>query len=116
VPHPEIDVSYRAYGLTTLARHAKALMGQRRRYLVGADRSIIWLAIRLVQRSLMFNRITVKMFWLPLFEAAEHSAWWAGMVRENMYRGVVVHYFQMGCRDGKRLYGDHRHTGFKGAD
>ena len=62
-------------------------------------------AVRWLQRALMFNRFTSKRLWLPLFAAAER---WPGVARwmhENMYRGVIVHYFIVGVRDGNRRFG-----------
>jgi glycosyltransferase involved in cell wall biosynthesis len=105
VPHPEIDVSYRAYDLSTLLAQWQALRGPRRPYLMGADRSLLWLGLRHLQRRLMFNRLSVRALWLPLFAAAEVHPWVARLVHENMYRGVVVHYFQRGRADAGRQPG-----------
>lgn len=105
VPHPEVDISYRAYGLGTLLRHWRALSGPRREFLMGADRQLGGLVLRHLQRTVVFNRLTVPLIWLPLFSAAERQPWLARLVHENMYRGVIVHCFQMGCREGQRRYG-----------
>lgn len=106
VPQPELDVAYRAYDLATLVAHRGELMGPRKPFLMGADRSLAWLALRHVQRVVMFNRFTTRFFWLPLFNAAERMRWLASCMHENMYRGVIVHYFVVGCRDGRARFGD----------
>lgn len=105
VPHPEMDVAYRAYNLATLIQHRDELLGPRRPYLMGADRSMAWLTLRYLQRTVMFNRFTAKLLWLPLFNAAERVRWVASCMHENMYRGMIVHYFLLGCRDGRVRFG-----------
>lgn len=105
VPHPEIAVTYRDYDLGFLLSEARALRGPRREYLLEGDRSLARLAVRHVARTVLFNRVTVAAFWRPLFALAERSRLVAGLVREGMYRGAVVHYFLRGCREGDRRFG-----------
>lgn len=105
VPHPEIDVIYRDYGLAFLLAEAPRLRGERREYLMPGDRSLARLGARYLLRIALFNRVTVRVLWLPLFELAERSRWAASLVREGMYRGTVVHYFRRGCRDAERRFG-----------
>lgn len=104
VPHPEVAIAYRAYDPVLLWRHRRALRGARRPFLMGADRSLAWLTVRWLQRTLMFNRWTVRWAWLPLFEAAERHPLIGRWMTEKWYRGVVVHYFLMGCREGRRRF------------
>lgn len=106
VPHPEMDVAYRAYNLATLLACRDELTGSRRSYLMGGDRSLAWLALRYIQRTIMFNWFTTQFLWLPVFAAAERMRWLASCMHENMYRGVIVHYFIVGCRDGRARFGD----------
>ena len=105
LPHPEIDVAYRNYTPATLLANRRELTGARRQFLAGADRSMVWLVARWLQRALMFNRFTSKRLWLPLFAAAERRPRVARWMHENMYRGVIVHYFIVGVRDGNQRFG-----------
>lgn len=105
LPHPEIDVAYRSYTPATLLANRRELTGSRRQFLAGADQSMVWLVARWLQRALMFNRFTSKRLWLPLFAAAERRPRVARWMHENMYRGVIVHYFIVGVRDGHRRFG-----------
>lgn len=105
VPQPEVDIAYRAYNLATLVAHRAELLGSRKPYLMGADKSLLWLALRHAQRVLLFNRLTTRLFWLPVFNAAERMRWLAACMHEKMYRGVIVHYFIAGCRDGRARFG-----------
>lgn len=111
VPNPELDVAYRAYDIATLISYRDELSGPRQPFLMGADKSLVWLALRYLQRSIMFNRITTRFLWLPLFDAAERIRWLGSCVHENMYRGVIVHYFVMGCRDGRERFGERPSVG-----
>lgn len=105
LPHPEIDVAYRNYTPATLIANRRELTGARRQFLAGADQSMAWLVARWLQRALMFNRFTARHLWLPLFAAAERRPGLARWMHENMYRGVIVHYFIVGVRDGNRRFG-----------
>jgi len=100
VPEPEIDILYRVYDPRSLLANRAALAGPRRAYLSGGDRSLLRLTLRWGLRGALFNRVTVPGVWLPLFAAAERFPWVAALVHGNLYRGVVVHYFLKGCRDG----------------
>lgn len=102
VPHPEIDVAYRTYDFAWLAAHAAALSGERRRYLMAADRGVARLALRHALRVLFFNGLLVERLWLPLLRAGERHAWAAALARPGLYRGVVVHYFLRGLREARR--------------
>jgi glycosyltransferase involved in cell wall biosynthesis len=106
VPHPEVDVVYRAYDLGTLVKHWRALKGPRRAHLPPAEQNLSVLALRHLQRTLMFNRVTVRWLWLPLFAGAERASWLARLVHQNMYRGVIVHHFRQGCREGAQQFGN----------
>lgn len=105
VPEVEIDITYRVYDLATLWFRRSELTGSRRAFLLESDRSLPKLAFRYLLRCALFNRASVRLVWLPLFAAAERSRLVARLVHENMYRGVVVHYFIRGFREACRQYG-----------
>lgn len=101
VPEPEMEVRYRTYDLAWLWTHRKVLR-QRREYLLEGDRSMAKLVLRHLSRLVLFNNLLVDHFWMPLFALAERNRWVAKLMRENMYRGVIVNYFLRGRQDVER--------------
>jgi glycosyltransferase involved in cell wall biosynthesis len=100
---PELAIRYRVDNFRTLAAHFDALVESRRKYLLGSDRSFIILSLRYLLRSVIFNRLTVPNFWLPILNLAEHSRILAKCMLDNFYRGVVLYHFLKGCRDSKKM-------------
>lgn len=103
VSQPEIDIMYRTYNLPLLLARRADLAGSRREYLMAADRSLLRMSMRYLLRSVVFNRLTVNVVWLPLFAGAERIRWLGTCMSDKMYRGVVVYYFLKGLRDGGRV-------------
>jgi len=102
MPHPEMLIRQRMYGIGTLLRHHRALTGERRAHLLGADRSMPRLAIDAVLRSILFNRLTVPLGWTPLMKMAERHSLVEAAMRPRFYRGVVVYHFRKGARDAQK--------------
>jgi cellulose synthase/poly-beta-1,6-N-acetylglucosamine synthase-like glycosyltransferase len=104
VPEPEILVRYHVLDFSTLGAHWRALTSDRRRYLMGGDRSFAALALRYLLRFSLFNILTVTALWLPLANAAERSPLLARFVHRNLYRGLISWRFFRGVRDARRIY------------
>jgi glycosyltransferase involved in cell wall biosynthesis len=105
VPEPEIVVRYHVLSFSTIGDHVHALRSDRRRYLIGADRNPLALALRYALRFTLFNFVTVRLLWLPLASAAEHSPLLAPLMHRDLYRGLISWRFFCGVRDAKRIYG-----------
>lgn len=105
VPEPEIDIRYRVYTFTSLLNQWRRIRRDHAGQLLEGDDSLPRLLFLKVARGLLFNRVTVPGWWMPLFAAAERMPWIAAGLRENMYRGVMVFYFLKGCRDGEHPQG-----------
>jgi glycosyltransferase involved in cell wall biosynthesis len=103
VPEPEIAIRYRVYNLRTLAANFISLVGPRRKYIVGTDRSFILLSLRYLLRSVIFNRLTTPYFWLPILNYADRNRILAKCMVDNFYRGVVLYHFLKGCQDSQKV-------------
>jgi len=103
-PVPEIPVFYHVLNWRTLPDHIRALFGARRQFLPAKDRNSVSLLLRHLARALMFNSLTVPLFWEPLVRAAEERPVIARLMNAQIYRGVMFHYFLRGCRDGHRRF------------
>jgi glycosyltransferase involved in cell wall biosynthesis len=101
MPNPELVVRQRLHGFRTLIALRRALSERRRHFLPG-DRDVGRLMVELAFRTLLFNRLTVPAFWLPLLNAAERHQALAAWMHPRFYRGVIVHYFRQGYRDALR--------------
>ena len=101
MPNPELVIRQRLHGLSTLLVLRRRL-SERRRYLLPGDRHIGRLMVDVVLRGLLFNRLTVPAFWLPVLDAAERHQQLAAWIHPRFYRGVIVHYFRKGYRDATR--------------
>jgi hypothetical protein len=104
VDQPELAVRYRVLSLGTLEDHFRALSGPRNRYLLGQERSAFWMALRYLGRALAFNRLTVPLFWLPVFRLAERSQGVERWIRSSFYRGVISHYFSRAVRSASTTF------------
>jgi len=103
-PAPEIPVAYHVLNWRTFHDHLRAVFGPRRRYLEGADRNPVLLALRHMARAVLFNGLLVKGVWEPLIRAAEHNSAIARLMNAQLYRGVLFYHFLRGCRDGHRRF------------
>lgn len=107
VPEPEIVVRYHVLQRSTMRDHLRAFTNGHRQYLLGADRHPILLALRYIARSVVFNRLTTKLLWLPLASAAERSRWAERLMHRDIYRGLISWEFVRGTREASRLYRQH---------
>lgn len=101
VPEPEIAVRYRVLARETVRDHIRAF-AERRQYLMPDERNPWRLGLRYLVRFLVFNRLTVNLFWLPLMNQAEKNRWLAGLMRSAFYRGIYVYNFSQAIREGRR--------------
>ena len=101
MPQPELLIRQRLYDLGTLIAHRRELTGERRRYLLGAERSMAILAVHSIRRGMLFNKVTVPVFWRPLMHLAERNRLVARLMRPPFYRGVIVYYFRKACREAQ---------------
>src|SRR5262249_23237758 len=95
VPEPEIPLVCRVLTTHTLMDHIRVLTGPRRKYLIGSERNALLMSLRYFFRALIFNRVTVPCFWLPVIRRADHSPWLANWMHTKFYRGVFSYHF---CR------------------
>ncbi len=93
MPHLELLIRQRTYGLGTLVRRRRELT-ERRQYLIGPERNIAVLAFSFVRRALLFNKVTVPYVWMPLMRLAERQSLVAALMRPSFYRGVLVYSFR----------------------
>ena len=103
-PMPEIPVVYHVLSWWTLADHVRALFGPRRRLLPAKDRNPAALLLRHMARALVFNLLTVRLFWEPMVRAAEEKPVIARLMHRQIYRFLLYHHFLRGCRDGRRRF------------
>lgn len=101
MPHAELLIRQRLHGIGTLITRRRELTGERRPYLLQADRSMVSLAIDVVLRSVLFNKLTVTCFWMPLLHLAERHRFLAALILPRFYRGVIVYHFRRGCSEQK---------------
>lgn len=101
---PEITIRYHVLNSKTIGDHFKVLFGDARKNLMGADRSIVLLSLRYMLRFLLFNKLTVNVFWLPVLNAAESNHFLERLMHRNFYRGVISYHFFQGCRDADKIY------------
>lgn len=99
VSDPAITVRYHIVSKPALPDYFAAF--RHRNALLGADRSPFLLSLRLVLRVLIFNRITVAKFWLPLLNLAERHPCLEWCCHTQIYRGVISHHFFKGVSDGR---------------
>ncbi len=102
VDDPAITVRYHVISLDMLGDYLAAF--RRRDNLMGADRNPLTLAARLMLRPLVFNRLTVKLLWIPLLELAERRPILRPLADPQVYRGVVSHHFFRGVAEGKNRF------------
>jgi glycosyltransferase involved in cell wall biosynthesis len=102
MPHPELLIRQRLHSLGTLITRRKELTGERRKYLIGADRSMTRLTVEVILRSVLFNKLTVPNFWVPLLNLAERHRFLEALMHPRFYRGVIVYYFRSACREAQR--------------
>jgi GT2 family glycosyltransferase len=105
VPEPELSVVYHVLNQKTIGEHLRAISGPRREYLYGSDRNPLLLGLRYIFRGLLFNRITVPYFWLPILRMAENNRLLEKFLHHRFYRGVFAYHFHLGCRDGDQMFG-----------
>lgn len=98
VPDPQIWVKYHILNWRTLKYHVQTYRNLSASSLPPEDRNWVWLVLRQILRSTVFNRLTVP-FWIGLLERAEHNRLLAKIVNPYMYRGVVSWHFIKGCAD-----------------
>jgi len=101
VDQPEIAVAYHLFDMSTLRDHLRIWFGPRRCYVAPQDRNPALLLARYLLRALTFNGLTVRLFWKPLLERAEHDPAIARIVRASFYRGLTSFHFRRGYREGK---------------
>jgi len=104
-PAPEIPVAYHDLRWSTFGDHLRAWLGPRRRDLAPTDRNPLRMIARHVLRGMVFNGVTVPLFWDPLFDRAERDPRVAARMRATFYRGVIGYHFFRGCREGNRRFG-----------
>lgn len=103
-PAPEIPVAYHDLRRQTVADHMRAWFGPARKHLAGNDRNPAIAIGRYAVRGVVFNRVTIRHLWEPLFERAERDPAVANLMRPIFYRGLIAYHFRRGCRDGNQRF------------
>lgn len=109
VADPEISVRYHVFNRHTLSDYLWTF--RRRHSQIGADRNPLLLLGRIALRTLLFNVVTVKGFWLPLAHAAERNAFAARLMHRQLYRGIISFHFFRGVAHGDKAYRDNAGAG-----
>jgi GT2 family glycosyltransferase len=104
-PAPEITVAYHDLRLNTLRDHFRAWTGPGRQHLRPSDRNPMVVFGRHVLRGTVFNRLTVRLVWNPLFDLAERNPAVARRMRPAFYRGLIAFHFFRGCKEGNTRFG-----------
>ena len=97
VPDPQIHVKYHVLNWHTLGYHLRTFRRLSQSDLSPEDRNLPWLLFRQVIRWMVFNRVTVPCFWMPLLRRAEDRRALAAIVNPYMYRGAVFYHFIRGA-------------------
>jgi glycosyltransferase involved in cell wall biosynthesis len=104
-PAPEIAVAYRDLRLSTLGDYLRTWRGPGKQYLSSGDRNPMVVLGRHALRGAVFNRLTVRLMWEPLFDLAERNPAVARRMRPAFYRGLIAFHFFRGCREGNARFG-----------
>jgi glycosyltransferase involved in cell wall biosynthesis len=104
-PVPEIPVAYHDLRWSTLGDHLRAWSGPGRRYLPASDRNPAVVIGRHLLRGTVFNNLTVRFAWDPIFDLAERNPTVARWMRPAFYRGLIAYHFFRGCREGNTRFG-----------
>ena len=102
---PEIVVAYRDLRWRTFGDHLRTWFGPSRQQLPPRERNPIISIARHLTRRAVFNRATIRWWWIPLLDRAERDERVAALMRPAFYRGLVSYHFFKGCRDGNRRFG-----------
>jgi glycosyltransferase involved in cell wall biosynthesis len=101
INQPEIAVIYHIWDSSTVGDHLRIWFGPRRHLVRPGDRNPMLLLGRYLLRGLLFNALTVGVFWIPLAERVERSPALARFMRSRFYRGIVTYHFLRGYRKGR---------------
>ncbi len=102
--HPELTVYFHVLNRRTFREYVNVLRGPNA--FGGAERSVAWHLVRHAGRMITLNRLTVAVFWKPLFALAERYRIVESMMTAKMYRAFLYYEFLRGVRDGTRQYAD----------
>ena len=97
VPDPQIYVKYHILNWRTLKHHVATFRNLSASVLPPEDRNLPLLLFKQLVRSLVFNRVSVPLFWMPVLAKAETSRFLAAVVNPYLYSGAVFYHFVKGC-------------------
>jgi hypothetical protein len=99
VDDPAITVRYHIFSPAEINDYLAAFRDSKN--LMGVDRHFLLLAACLLLRVIVFNRLAVRFFWIPLLNFVERNPAFSWCVHPQIYRGVISHYFFRGVADGR---------------
>lgn len=98
VGQPEIAVAYHVLSWDTLRDHLQVWFSHRRRLVSPVERNPALLLARYALRDVIFNALTIRLFWKPMLDSAESHPRLAKHMKPAYYRGVIAHAFGRGVR------------------
>jgi len=107
VDSPDVTVRYHILSVHTIKDHLDTFRGPNN--LIGADRNPAYLIVRQILRMVLFNRLTVCWFWLPMMRRAENGSITSRLMHRNLYRGVIAYHFFKGVAHGYKTSHDRGH-------
>lgn len=98
IPDPQIYVKYHILNRRTARHYVATFRNLSNAALPPSDRNLPLLLFKHAVRWIVFNRVSVSMFWMRLLPRAENNSLVAAMVNPYFYRGAVFYHFVKGCR------------------
>lgn len=102
VSDPEFLIASHLLTWHTLPEYIRALRGPN--LLFAWEKSLAVHVLRCVVRTVLFNRLTVPVFWRPLLNRAERSTWLGALMHARVYSAFLFYHFARGVRDAKHMY------------
>lgn len=101
IPDPQIHVGYHVLTLHTLKYYYQTFRRLSESSLPIGDRILPWLLLKQAARAIVFNRVSVPYFWIPVLRQTETNPLLAALVNPYMARGAIFYHFAKGCRDSQ---------------
>ena len=100
VNRPEITIRYHVLHKHLLKDYL--VLFQRENNLYGLDAQPVSLLLSQLTRIILFNRITVPLFWLPVMRVVEQVDIFSFLMNKLYYRCVISHFFHRGVADAMK--------------